>query len=70
MNLNGVSISELADLSLSGKCLTEEQCHDVLGCPDENLMLLLHEAYRVRREYFGNHVHRQVLRSAKDGLGS
>ncbi|MFC2051880.1 biotin synthase BioB [Chloroflexota bacterium] len=67
MNLNGISISELADLSISGKCLTEEQCNDVLGCPDENLMLLLHEAYRVRREYFGNHVHVQVLRNAKSG---
>jgi len=70
MNLNGVSISELADLSISGKCLTQEQCGEVLNCADENLMLLLHEAYRVRREYFGNHVHVQVLRNAKSGLCS
>jgi biotin synthase len=33
-------------------------------------MLLLNEAYRVRREYFGNHVHVQVLRNAKSGLCS
>ncbi|MBI4296077.1 MAG: biotin synthase BioB [Chloroflexi bacterium] len=63
-------ISELADLAISGKSLTREQCHDVLRCPDEDLMLLLYQAYRVRREYFGNQVHVQVLRNAKSGLCS
>jgi biotin synthase len=62
--------SELADLSISGKCPTREQCSEVLNSPDENLLLLLHEAYRVRHQYFGNHVHVQVLRNAKSGLCS
>lgn len=53
---------------MSGQQLTREQCHDVLHSPDEDLMLLLHEAYRVRRHFFGNHVHVQVLRNAKSGL--
>ncbi len=68
MNLEGTSIGELADLSISGKWLTREQCHEILNCPDEDLMRLLHEAYRVRREFFGNRVHVQVLRNAKSGL--
>lgn len=68
MNHNGKSISELADLSISGGCPTKEQCNEVLNCADENLLLLLHEAYIVRREYFGNRVHVQVLRNAKSGL--
>ena len=61
-------IDELADLSMGGKQLSREQCQEVLRCPDEDLMLLLHQAYRVRREYFGNQVHVQVLKNAKSGL--
>ncbi len=61
-------IDELADLSIDGKELTRSQCQQVLDCPDEDLLLLLHQAYRVRREYFGNQVHVQVLRNAKSGL--
>lgn len=68
MSIKNWSLDELASLSISGKVLTREQCKEVLDCPDENLMLLLHEAYKVRREYFGNHVHVQVLRNAKSGL--
>jgi biotin synthase len=33
-------------------------------------MLLVSEAYQVRRAFFGNHVHVQVLRNAKSGLCS
>ncbi|OGO38878.1 MAG: biotin synthase BioB, partial [Chloroflexi bacterium RBG_16_57_8] len=58
----------LSELSLSGKTLTREQCHRVLDCPDEDLMLVVNEAYQVRRTYFGNHVHVQVLRNAKSGF--
>src|SRR3990172_10484362 len=61
-------IDELADLSMGGKQLSREQCQEVLRCPDEDLLLLLHQAYRVRRQYFGNQVHVQILRNAKSGL--
>ena len=61
-------IDKLADLSISGGELSRAQCQEVLHFPDEDLMLLLHQAYRVRRQYFGNHVHVQVLRNAKSGL--
>jgi biotin synthase len=59
---------ELAELTMGGEQLTRAQCSEVLQCPDEDLMPLLHEAYRVRREYFGNHVHVQILKNAKSGL--
>lgn len=61
-------ITELADLSLSEQQLSREQCQDVLHCADTDLLSLLHEAYRVRRRCFGNHVHVQILRNAKSGL--
>jgi len=60
----------LAELSLNGTALTHEQCHQVLDLPDEELLGLLHEAYRVRYTYFRKHVHVQVLRNAKTGLCS
>ncbi len=68
MSSKNWSISDLASISVGGEGLTRQQCKEVLNCPDENLMLLLHEAYKVRREYFSNHVHVQVLRNAKSGL--
>lgn len=68
MTLKSALTGELASLSISGECLTREQCHEVLRCSDDDLMLLLQQAYRVRREYFGNRVHVQILRNAKSGL--
>ncbi len=70
MVLNSSLIGELADLSIDGDCLTREQCHEVLQCPDDDLMVLLQQAYRVRRRYFGNRVQVQILRNAKSGLCS
>jgi biotin synthase len=65
-----MSIINFPSLSINGECLTREQCNEVLNWPDEDIMLLLHEAYKVRRKFFGNHVHVQVLRNAKSGLCS
>jgi len=59
--------SGLAGLSLSGVALTRDQCRHVLEWPDEDLMSLAQEAYRVRRAFFGDRVHVQVLRNAKSG---
>jgi len=65
-----MSISKFSSLSINGERLTRDQCCEVLNYPDEDIMLLLHEAYKVRRKYFGNRVHVQVLRNAKSGLCS
>ena len=70
MNKDGEFLGRLAALSISGRCLSRKGCRAVLGCSDENLMLLLHEAFKVRREYFGRRVHVQVLKNAKSGLCS
>ena len=56
-----------SDISINGEALTREQCREVLNYPDEDILLLLHEAYKVRHRFFGNHVHVQVLRNAKSG---
>ncbi len=70
MTLKDSLTGTLADLSMNGDCLTREQCHEVLDSSDDDLMVLLQQAYRVRRKYFGNRVHVQILRNAKSGLCS
>jgi len=59
---------EFADLSLAGETLSRDQCRQVLDCPDHNVLTLLDAAYRVRRYFFGNMVHIQLLTNAKSGL--
>jgi biotin synthase len=58
---------EIADISLSGKLLDREQCRQVLNAPERDLLTLLDAAYTVRRRYFGNKVHIQLLTNAKSG---
>ncbi len=62
------ALTRLADRALDGQDLTAKQCRQVLECPDDDLISLLRETYRVRKAYFGNRVHVQVLRNAKSGL--
>jgi len=63
-----MSFEELAAASLGGAKLTRQQCRGVLGCPDEDILLLLDAAWRVRRRHFGYRAHVQVLSNAKSGL--
>lgn len=70
MKTDTISIGEIARLASEGKTPSVEQCQAVLDWPDSDLMLLLHEAYQVRRQHFGNRVHVQVLRNAKSGFCS
>jgi biotin synthase len=60
----------ISDLALRDIEPTSEQCRQVLEYPDSDLMLLVHEAYKVRYQHFGNRVHVHVLRNVKSGLCS
>jgi biotin synthase len=64
------SFVDVGAMMLGGGCLTRKQSRDVLSCSDADLMGLVDEAYKVRRSFFGNRVHVQVLRNAKSGLCS
>jgi biotin synthase len=63
-----VPFSELAAASLAGLALSPEQCGQVLRCADDDILVLLDAAWRVRRRHFGSRVHVQVLTNAKSGL--
>ncbi len=62
------NFQELADFSLAGVTLSRDQCRQVLDCPDKEVLALLDAAYTVRRYYFKNIVHIQLLTNAKSGL--
>jgi biotin synthase len=53
--------------ALNDEALTRSECRDVLRTPDEDLLALLHAAYRVRAQSFGNTVRLQMLQNAKSG---
>ena len=63
-----ITPTDLADMALAGETLTREDALAVLNTPDSELLPLLHAAYRVRREHFGNTVQLYYLKNAKSGL--
>src|SRR5262245_7112713 len=66
---NGVSRWQaLATQVLEGYQLTADEAKEVLACPDEELLDLMHAAYRVRRQHFGKTVQLYFLMNAKSGL--
>ncbi|WP_134684772.1 biotin synthase BioB [Brevibacillus migulae] len=58
----------MAEHVLAGGEITDEQALAILTCPDEELLLLLHGAYRIRRHYYGNRVKLNMIVNAKSGL--
>ena len=60
--------SVLERKALQNKPLTQPEMMAVLNTPNEDLLRLIHAAYRVRHRYFGNKVRLHVLQNAKSGL--
>jgi biotin synthase len=58
----------LADRVLEGKEITDEEAEAILDCPDEELLLLLQGAYKIRKTYYGNKVKLNMIINAKSGL--
>lgn len=59
---------ELSSKVLAGNELTNEEALSVLECPDEEVLLLMHAAYQVRKHYYGNKVKLNMIMNAKSGL--
>ncbi|WP_273833475.1 biotin synthase BioB [Guptibacillus sedimenti] len=62
------SWEHFADLALEGKTLTKEQALTILSSPDEQLLPLMHAAFRVRKHYYGKKVKLNMIINAKSGL--
>ncbi len=59
--------NELADKSLAGAELSRDEAMAVLQCPNDELLALLHAAFRVRLHFYGRDVRLHVLQNAKSG---
>lgn len=60
--------SRLAEQALAGRPVTAEEALAILRSPDDELLPVLHAAYRLRARYHGREVRIHVLRNAKSGL--
>jgi biotin synthase len=59
---------ELADRALAGYTPSTDEALAVLRCEDQQLLALLHAAFRVRREHFGLKVKLNMIVNAKSGI--
>lgn len=44
---------ELADRVLTGAEVTDEEALSILNCPDEDILLLMHGAFHIRKHFYG-----------------
>lgn len=58
----------LANKVLEGYEITNEEAFKILESPDEDLLSLLHAAYKIRKAYFGNKVKLNMIINTKSGL--
>ncbi|MEL3961472.1 biotin synthase BioB [Lysinibacillus endophyticus] len=58
----------LATQVLEGYELTDEEALAILNSPDEDLLPLLHAAYKIRRKFFDNKVKLNMIINTKSGL--
>lgn len=58
----------LAERVLDGHTLTEDEALTILECPDEDVLLLIHASYSIRKAYFGNKVKLNMIMNTKSGL--
>jgi biotin synthase len=59
---------ELADQVLDGKEVTNEEALSILECPDDEVLLLMHGAFQIRKKYFGKKVKLNMIINTKSGL--
>ncbi|WP_141432687.1 biotin synthase BioB [Bacillus sp. 03113] len=60
--------TELADKVLEGKELTNEEALSILECPDDDVLLLMHATFQIRKKYYGKKVKLNMIMNVKSGL--
>jgi biotin synthase len=58
----------LANEVINGYEITDEEAMAILDCPDDELLLLLHGAFLIRKHYYGKKVKLNMIMNAKSGL--
>ena len=64
----GTNWNHLADDVLSGTTISREEALRVASAPDEDLLAVLHAAFRIRHRHHGREVRVHVLQNAKSGV--
>ncbi|MEH7746268.1 biotin synthase BioB [Neobacillus drentensis] len=59
---------ELADRVLDGFEITNQEALSILECPDDDVLLLMHAAFQIRKRYYGKKVKLNMIMNAKSGL--
>ncbi len=59
---------KLADKVLQGETITREECLQIIDCPEDMLLELLHAGFHIRKNCFGRKVSLHLLVNAKSGL--
>ncbi|MCY8076733.1 biotin synthase BioB [Bacillus haynesii] len=59
---------ELADRVLDGGEVTEKEALSILECPDDEVLLLMHAAFQIRKRYYEKKVKLNMIMNAKSGL--
>ncbi|WP_078552131.1 biotin synthase BioB [Bacillus alkalicellulosilyticus] len=60
--------NELANKVLDGENLTNEEALSILECPEDDILLLMHASFQIRKKYFGKKVKLNMIMNAKSGL--
>ncbi|WP_221563480.1 biotin synthase BioB [Alkalihalobacillus sp. TS-13] len=60
--------NDLVERVIAGGEITDEEALLILDAPDDELLLLLHAAYQIRKTYYGNKVKLNMIMNAKSGL--
>lgn len=63
-----MNYESLAKKVLEGYEITDTEAVEILQSPDEDLLPLLHAAYKIRKNYFGNKVKLNMIINTKSGL--
>ncbi|MBM4763027.1 biotin synthase BioB [Bacillus sp. B15-48] len=59
---------ELSNEVLEGKEITNEEALSILDCPDDDVLLLMHAAFQIRKRFYGKKVKLNMIMNAKSGL--
>lgn len=59
---------DLAERVLDGAEVTNQEALAILNCPDDDLLLLMHAAFHIRKRFYGKKVKLNMIMNAKSGL--
>ncbi|WP_078576511.1 biotin synthase BioB [Salipaludibacillus agaradhaerens] len=59
---------KLANKALEGESIANNEALSILECPDEDILLLMHASFQIRKRYYGKKVKLNIIVNAKSGL--